>query len=103
MTHRGDQRYRAGRDRANEPFVAERQQVLEATAAAREHDHVDLRRRAELVESVGHRLCRERSLHVGLGDENPSGGETPGDGRQHIPLRSGVVPRDETDATRETW
>jgi hypothetical protein len=42
-----DDRHRAGGDGAHESLVAEREQVLEAAAAAREHDHVDTRRVAE--------------------------------------------------------
>src|SRR3954451_6022126 len=38
-------RYRRGRDRADESLVAEREQVFEASAAAGEHDDVDVRLR----------------------------------------------------------
>ena len=44
VTDRGDDRDRAGGDRAHEPFVAEREEVLEAPAAAGEDDDVDLGR-----------------------------------------------------------
>src|SRR5439155_1886144 len=50
-----DRRYdwqRARGDGANESLVAEREQVLEAPAAAREDDDVDVRSRAELLERV---------------------------------------------------
>jgi hypothetical protein len=42
VADRGDDRHRAGCDRAQEPLVAEREQVLEASTAAGEDDDVDL-------------------------------------------------------------
>ena len=44
-----DDRDGAGRDRADDPLVAEREEVLEAAAAAGEHDDVDLRLRGQRV------------------------------------------------------
>ena len=41
VADRGHDGHRAGDDGAHEPLVAERQQILEAAAAAGEHDHVD--------------------------------------------------------------
>ena len=42
MADRRDDRHRARRDGAYDALVAEREQVVEAAAAARQHDDVDL-------------------------------------------------------------
>ena len=60
----GDDRHRARGDRAHEPLVAERQQVLEAAAAAREDDDVDLGRVAERAQRLDDRRRGARALHV---------------------------------------
>ena len=50
VAHGGDDRKACGCDGADDRLVAEGQEVLEAATAAGEHDHVDLRVAAELVE-----------------------------------------------------
>src|SRR5207247_7089652 len=42
VTDGGDDRHRAPGDRPHDPLVAEGEKVLEAAAASREHDHVDV-------------------------------------------------------------
>ena len=70
VADRRDDRHRAGGDGAHDPLVAERQQVLEAAAAAREHDHVDAGRAQTSPSAVDERRRRPRPLDVGLGDEH---------------------------------
>ena len=96
-----DDRHRAGGERADEPLVAEREEILEAAAAAGEDDDVDLGRVADLAERLGDRGGGARALDVGLGDEDPGGREARGDRGQHVSLRRGVVARDEPDASRK--
>ena len=98
---RGDDRHRARSHRAHEPLVAERQQILEAAATAREHDHVDLRLLAERVERVDDPERGPRPLDVRLGDEHVRRGEPALDGRDDVALRGGVVAGDEPDPPRE--
>ena len=47
VADRRDDGHGARGDRADDALVAEREQILEAAAAAREHDHVDVRLAAE--------------------------------------------------------
>ena len=68
VADRRDDRHRAGGDRAHEPLVRERQQVLERPAAAGEHDHVGAAL-AQLAERRGDLGSGARALHVRLGDE----------------------------------
>ena len=56
-------------DRADEPLVAEREEVLEAAAAAREDDHVDARLLAERPQRLDDLAGGARPLDVGLRDE----------------------------------
>ena len=101
MSDRGDDRNRAGGDRAQEPLVAEREEVLEAPAAAREDDDVDLRRLRDRAQRVGDRGRGARALDVRLGDEQAGGRKARGDGGEHVLLRGGVVAGDEPDTSRE--
>src|SRR5205823_11683963 len=100
-----DRRYdwqRARGDGANESLVAEREQVLEAPAAAREDDDVDVRSRAELLERVDDRLRGKRSLHVGLGDKHLRGRKPGRDRCQDVPLGRRIAPGDKAHATGTT-
>ncbi len=75
VADRGDDRHRALGDRPHDAFVRERQQVLEAPAAAREHDHVGAAL-AEVADRGRDRRSRARALHVRLGDERRSQAES---------------------------
>ena len=101
MADGGDDRHRARGDRADEPLVAEREQILEAAAAAREHDHVDAGLRAELAQRVDDALRGARALDVRLGDEHVRRREAGLDRRDHVALRGGVVAGDEPDPARQ--
>ena len=97
MADRGDDGDGASRDGADEPFVAERQQILEAAAAARENDHVDAGFRSNRAERVDDRCRCAWSLHERLGDEQTGRREARRHGGDHVPLRGRVVSRDEAD------
>ena len=86
----------ARRDRAHEPLVAERQQVVEAPAAACEHDDVDALR-ADLLQRRDHRERGARTLHERLRDDEVRGREARRHGGDHVALRRGVVAGDEPD------
>ena len=87
-------------DRPDDALVGERQQVLEAAAAAGEHDHVGAAR-AEVADRGRDRRSRARALHVRLRDEHVRGREALHDVRQHVALRRRVVAGDEPDQPRE--
>ena len=97
---RRDERHRAAGDRPHDALVGERQQVLEAAAAAREHDHVGAAR-AEVADRGRDRRRRARALHVRLRHEHVRGRKALHDVREHVALRRGVVAGDETDQARE--
>ena len=98
---RGDDGDRAGRDRPDEPLVAEREQILEAAAAAREDDHVHAGLLAERPQRVDDPAGGPRALHVRLGDEHVRRGEAPLDRGEDVALRGGVVAGDEPDPARQ--
>src|ERR671924_1870888 len=88
-------------DRPHEALVAEREQILEAAAAAGEDDDVHVRFAAEICER-----CRKRgggawTLDVRLRDAAPSCREAGRHGGDEVALRGRLVPGEEGDATRE--
>ena len=91
---------RARRDGADDALVGEREQVFEAAAAAREHDHVGAAL-AQVGDRRRDRRRRPRSLDVRLGDDDVRRREALHDVRQHVLLRRGVVAGDEPDQPRE--
>jgi hypothetical protein len=97
----GDDRDGAAGDGADDALVAEREQVLEVAAAAREDDDVDARLSAYGLERLDDRPGGARALDVRLGDDHASRREARGDRRQDVPLGGGVVARDEADPARE--
>ena len=101
MPDRGDDGHRTGGDRPHEPLVAEGEQVLEAAAAPRDDDHVDLRLAAECAQRLDHGPGGARALHVRLADEHVRRRKTGGDRRQHVALRGRLVPGDEPDPPRQ--
>ena len=87
-------------DRADEPLVGERQQVVEAAAAARDTITSAPRRSSSPI-AAAIAARRARSLHVGLGDEHV-GRRKPGRDRgQDVALGGGVVAGDEPDQPRD--
>ena len=96
----GDERHGAVGDRPHDALVGEREQILEAAAAAREHDHVGAAR-AEVADRGRDRRGRARALHVRLRDEHVRGRETLHDVGEHVPLGRRVVAGDEPDQPRE--
>jgi hypothetical protein len=97
----GDERHRAGRDRADEALVAERQEVFEAAAAASQDDDVDLRGGAELLERFDHRHRGAWPLDVGLRDKHARGREAAGDRGDDVAFRRRVVSGQEPDPARQ--
>ena len=88
-------------DRAHDALVGERQQILEAAAAAREHDHVGAAP-AQLADRGRDRGRRARALHVRLGDERRcAGGKRCVMRGEHVALGGSVVAGDEPDQPRE--
>ena len=76
------------------------QQILEASAAPGENEHVDAPR-AELVDRGDDRADRARALDERLRDEHLRRRETSRDRRQHVPLGRSVIPGHEPDPARE--
>ena len=101
VADRGDDRNCAGRDRTDEPLVAEGQEILEAAAAAGDDDDVEFRHLAEAPQRLRDRARSTRALHVGLGHDDVRRREPCLDGRHDVALRGRVVPRDEPDPARE--
>ena len=101
VAHGRDDRHGGRGDCADEALVAEREQVLEAAAAAREDDHVDVRLLGERAERVDDPERGPRALDVRLGDENVRRGKPALDRRDDVLLRGCVVAGDETDPPRE--
>ena len=97
---RRDDRHRAGRDGAHEALVGEREQVLEAAAAAREHDHVGAAF-AQLAERGRDLAGCARALHVRLGHEHVRRREARRDRREHVALGRRVVAGHEPDQARQ--
>src|ERR671930_1758118 len=101
VSDRGDDRDRRVRDGADKALVAEGEQVLEATAPAREHEDVDF----GLAGDVGQR-SRERgsgawTLDIGLRHEEPRRRKARRHRRDEIALGGGLVPGHERDPTGE--
>ena len=101
MAYRRDHRDGAGGDRADEPLVAEGQQVLEAAAAPGDHDHLDVRLAAEPGEGLDDRARGPRPLDVRFRDEHARGRKARGDRGDDVALGGGVVAGDEPDPTGE--
>ena len=96
-----DDRHRAPGHRADDTLVAERQQVLEAAAAAGEDDDVDLGLRADRAQRLRDGRRRPRALHERLGDEHSRRREAGLDGDDDVSLGGGVVPGHEADPARD--
>ena len=96
-----DDGHRATRHCADDALVAERQQILEAAAAAREDDDVDLRLGADRGERLGDGHRRARALDERLGDEQPGRREPRLDGGDDVALGGGVVAGHEPDPARD--
>ena len=96
-----DDRHRAGGDRPHEPLVGEREQILEAAAAAGD-DHDTSTPRAQ-SSSIAAAIdgCGARALDVGLGDEDVRRREARRDRGQHVALGRGVVAGHEPDQPRD--
>ena len=101
VADRTHDRHRAPGHRADDTLVAERQQVLEAAAAAREDDDVDLGLRADRAQRLGDGRRRPRALHERLGDEQSRRREAGLDGDDDVSLGGGVVPGHEADPARD--
>ena len=90
VPHGRDDRNRACRHRAHHGLGAEGEEVLEAAAAAGEHDDVDLRVRCEPAQRGDDRLRRAAALHARLADDDLRRGEAPADRRHEIAARGRV-------------
>ena len=102
MSDRGDDRHRAGGDRAQEPLVAEGEEVFEAAASSGQDDDVDLVRFRDRLQHVCDRRRRARALDIRLGHQQSGGREACRDRGDHVLLRGRVVSGDEPDAARES-
>src|SRR5215210_1887442 len=87
-------------NRPHEALVAEREQVLEAAAAARDHDHFDARRGAQATDGVDDRRRGAGSLHVSLGHEDSRRRKARSDSGQDVAFRRGVVSGHQADSLR---
>ena len=103
MPDRGNDRHRTRRDRAHEPLLAEGQKIVERAAAAREHEHVDLRLVAEPPQRLDDRGRCSRPLDVGLRDEHARRRKARADRREHVALCRSIVSGHEPDAPRQAW
>ena len=101
MPDRGHDRHRAGRHSTNEPLVAEGEQILEAAAAARDDDDVQLGKLAEGSQGLDDRAGRAGALDVRLGHDHAGRREPVGDRAEHVALRRGVVAGHEPDEPRK--
>ena len=90
----------AGGDRPHEPLVGEREQVLEAAAAAGD-DHDVGATLAEIGDRGRDRGRGPRALHERLRDDDPGGREPRRDRSENVALRGGVVAGDEADQPRD--
>ncbi len=86
-----------------EPLVAEREEILEAAAAPREHDHVDVVDLAEGGDRLDDRGRRLWALNIGLGDHDPRRREPRRDRGEDIAFGGRVVAGDQPDPAREPW
>src|SRR5207248_8757256 len=77
------------------------EEVLEAAAAARDHQHVEVGLAAQRPKRLDDRARRSRALHVGLGDEDAGRREPGRDRGQDVSLGGRVVAGDEADPARE--
>ena len=102
MPDRGDHGHGTRDDGADEPLVAERQQIFEAASSAREHDHVDRGFSRDGLESMRDLRRRVGALHARLGDQQPRGRKAGGDGCDHVAFRRRVVAGDEPDPPRKS-
>ena len=84
-------------DRAHDALVGEREEVLEAPAAAGEDDDVDVGLGRDRAERLAHGRGGALSLDERLGDDDPRRWEARLDRGQHVALGGGVVPGDEAD------
>ena len=91
---------RAGGDRAAEPLVRERQEILERPAAARDHDHVDIGTRVERSQRAQHLGHGALALHRRLGLHEARRGEPGARVADDVERRRGVVTADQADAAR---
>ena len=97
----GDDRHRAAGERAHDGLVAERQEILEAAAAAR-HDHdVDGRVRGDAAERGRDAGACRRALHARLGDHDVRRREPRLDRGDHVAARCRVGAGDDADRARE--
>ena len=94
---RGDHRGAAGEDRAAERLVGEGQQVLDAAAAAGQHDHVDRGVLVEYAQRVDHLAHRARTLHRHV--DHPELDRWPAPARvgQDVPLGRAGPASDQSD------
>ena len=100
VTDGRDHRHATRGDGAHEALVAERQEVLEAAAASREHDDVHVGHFTDLAQRVDHRGHREGALDVRFGDDDPRRRKARRDRRENVALGRRVVAGHEPDSAR---
>ena len=95
-----DHRDAAVRDRTDYPFVAEREQILEAAASSGEHDDVDLLVRFECAQRGHDRGRCVCALDACLADDDLRRRETCADGGHEISACRRVCPGEDADGSR---
>ena len=101
MADRADHRGARGGDRADERFVAERQQVLDTAAAARDDDHLDGRIGVQAAQRLSYLDRGGRALHGDVLDPEPGPGQPPVHIFDHVALGRAGPSGDETDGGRQ--
>ena len=98
--HDGDA---GGGDGAHDGLVAEREEVLEAPAAAGEHDDVHLGVRGQRCERGDDRVRGALALHARLAHDDPRRRESRTDRRDEVAASRGVRTGEDPDRTRDAW
>ena len=101
VAHGAHHRRGAGRDRPAQRLVGERQQVLDAAAAAGEHDDVHLRVAVQLAQRLDDLRHRVGALHGGVADREPHRRPPLRGHRGHVVFGGAGPPGDQADGRRQ--
>jgi hypothetical protein len=97
---RADDRHRRERDRPAQRLVAERPQVRDAAAAARDHDRVDLPDRGEVAYGGGYRGRRATVLHRRVAPDDRATPGAPLEPGEQVAPRGAPLGGDHSDPAR---
>ena len=101
VADRRDHRHAQHRDGAAQRLVAEREQVGERSAAARDDDHLDLLERGEVAQRLRDRGRRVAVLHRREGPHDPSRPAAAAQPREHVVARLAALAGDDADRARQ--